>query len=246
MDDATRKVAAIAAGTMSLIAGQPALALPAVQDELFTVGIVGTNSHDFANVELLYKEQQVGGSFGGTTFLKFEDKWSTSNSMSFVGPGDAALGKSFMVIGEYLNAAGGVGGLFVDMNVQAANSAIDKQLKFDGIFPNSTINLGDFSSLELKIENALQLGDTAVLDSLYKESFAVPNGTAFSLDGRTVGSLVEFSSATAGGTITVSQQPIPEPATFWTMLGGLLALVGLRSSRVKQRPTDSLAEQRRR
>lgn len=238
MDDATRTAAAIAAGTMSLIAGQPALALPAIQNELFTVGIVGTNGHDFKNVEFLYKEQQIGGPFGDTTLLKLDYKWSASNSMSFVGPGDATLGKSFMVIGEYLDAAGGVGGVFMAMKEVFANSAIDSHIKFDGIFPNSTIDLGGLSSLELKIESALEIGDTAVLDSLYKESFASGNGTALTLDARTVGSLVEFSSATAGGSITVSQQPIPEPATVWTMLGGLLALLGLRGSRSKRRGAD--------
>jgi hypothetical protein len=205
------------------------LAAAALPSEVFAVDVSGSNGHDFANIELLFKEQKADGSFLDTAF-KHWDKWHASDSLSFVGPGDVSLAKSFMVIGEYLNGDGGVGGVFVAMDNAAADGAIKLGSSFE-----AALKISDFSSLsELKIEDALQTGDTAVLQTLYKESSLLNNGAAQMLGTSTESSLVEFTTAAAGGTIIVSQSPVAEPATVWTMLAGLLALFGVRSSKPRR------------
>jgi hypothetical protein len=242
MDFVTRKATAataVAAGALAIVAGSPGTALAAEPFELFTVHLASTNAHDFVNVEFIYHDKPEKGSdpIGDFVFVKL----TNADIMSFVGPGDAALAKSFMVIGEYLDENGGVGGVFIDVEPQHAANAIDTHIKLDSFFAGSSISLGDFPSLELKIANALEIGDIKVLDSLLRTSLASSNGAGLDLSTRTVGKLVEFSvapngaGALAGGTIEVSQAPVPEAATLWTMVAGLLALFGFRSSRAPPR-----------
>jgi MYXO-CTERM domain-containing protein len=216
MDQRMRKRIALAAGAVSLLASKEAVAVTLPQE---LVNVELTSSHKVQDVNFLYKDST--NQFVDAFKIEFENQASPRTIQYELTNVDFTKLDSldFLVIGEYADDNGTPLGVFVGMDNNVATQDVNNQIKFGDKFQI------DEATVEGALEQDALLGlgqdffNNAVSETLLK--FDTP------------GSIVDFSTASIDGTVTVTQATPAPPAllTMLTGLTGLLAMFGIRRRR---------------
>ena len=146
----------------------------------------------------------------------------------------------FSVIG--LNSTGDV---FVAVDQTDAATLISNGTSFDDAFPSYAIGgvggtpFGE-ASLVSEMEDPIGSGGELLQDFADTPEQQTPQlFTPLNFSGFANSTLVEFSNATSGGTVSLSIQPTgitatPEPAVGWMLGSAVLAMAGVRTIKRKQ------------
>jgi MYXO-CTERM domain-containing protein len=229
MDKRMRKRIALAAGAVSLLASKEAVASSFVPpQELVNVEL--NSSHKVQDVGFLYYDA-IAEDFAPADEVKFKfttttkDKVETYLTYELTDVDGSNLDSlNFLVIGEYTNDNGNPLGVFVGMDNNVASQDVNNQLTFDAAF----------NIAETTVESALE--QDALL-SVLGQDFVKNAVGATDMKFGTPGSIVDFSTASIDGTVTVTQAT-PAPPSLLTMLTGLtglLAMFGIRRRRCSTR-----------